>query len=102
MWLEIGPRLGVDEDIKHLQHSSEYINLVHRFTAKRFTTGYYINSINGQEEKQVGYWFWLLYRLDEPPVPGVKPPNSLVNPAGKRGCLSLVWVEPMSSYILNS
>ncbi|KAF2349865.1 hypothetical protein FHG87_019379 [Trinorchestia longiramus] len=48
------------------------------FSASKWANGYYIHTISGQREQKVGYWFWLLYRLTEPPVPGVKPDNKFV------------------------
>ncbi|XP_018011956.1 uncharacterized protein CG3556-like [Hyalella azteca] len=48
------------------------------FSASRWANGYYIHTISGQREQKVGYWFWLLYRLTVPPVPGTKPDNKFV------------------------
>ncbi|XP_076036517.1 uncharacterized protein CG3556 [Oratosquilla oratoria] len=50
----------------------------YEFSASRWANGYYIHTINGLKEQKVGYWFWLLFRLREPPVPGVKPDNKYI------------------------
>lgn len=52
------------------------------FSASHWGNGYYVHTLAGQRERMQGYWFWLLYRLNQPPVPGVKPDNKFVSPTG--------------------
>jgi len=52
------------------------------FSASHWGNGYYVHTLAGQRERLQGYWFWLLYRLRQPPQPGVKPDNQFVAPTG--------------------
>ncbi|KAB7502327.1 Uncharacterized protein Anas_06104 [Armadillidium nasatum] len=59
------------------------------FSASKWANGYYIHTLSGQKEKQVGFWFWLLYKLKEPPVPGTKPDNKYV--VAKAFCILFLY-----------
>ncbi|XP_047472912.1 uncharacterized protein CG3556-like [Penaeus chinensis] len=48
------------------------------FSASHWGNGFYIHTLSGAKEQKLGYWFWLFYRLPEPPVPGTKPDNKYV------------------------
>ncbi|XP_071538689.1 LOW QUALITY PROTEIN: uncharacterized protein CG3556-like [Panulirus ornatus] len=48
------------------------------FSASHWGHGLYIHTLAGAKEQKLGYWFWLLFRMREPPVPGVKPDNKFV------------------------
>ncbi|XP_064097746.1 uncharacterized protein CG3556-like [Macrobrachium nipponense] len=52
------------------------------FSASHWGNGFYVHTLSGAKEQKLGYWFWLLYRLKEPPVPGTKPSNDMVSPTG--------------------
>ncbi|KAG7174955.1 Eukaryotic cobalamin-binding domain-containing protein [Homarus americanus] len=67
------------------------------FSASHWGNGLYIHTLAGAKEQKLGYWFWLLYRLREAPVPGVKPDNKFVVGTGVQetiindGDLLLFW-----------
>nr|XP_045589535.1 uncharacterized protein CG3556-like [Procambarus clarkii] len=48
------------------------------FSASHWGHGLYIHTLAGAKEEKLGYWFWLFYRMKEPPVPGTKPDNKFV------------------------
>nr|XP_053648221.1 uncharacterized protein CG3556-like [Cherax quadricarinatus] len=48
------------------------------FSASHWGHGLYIHTLAGAQEQKLGYWFWLLFRMKEPPVPGTKPDNKFI------------------------
>ncbi|KAK7085934.1 hypothetical protein SK128_008852, partial [Halocaridina rubra] len=52
----------------------------YEFSASHWGNGFYVHTLANAKEEKIGYWFWLLYRLREPPIPGTKPSNDFVSP----------------------
>ncbi|KAK8397336.1 hypothetical protein O3P69_004798 [Scylla paramamosain] len=48
------------------------------FSASHWGNGLYIHTLAGAKEQKLGYWYWLLFRLREAPIPGTKPDNKFI------------------------
>ncbi|XP_050697415.1 uncharacterized protein CG3556-like isoform X2 [Eriocheir sinensis] len=91
--------LTVPVNTTFLEVMKQAAELDHRFvfSASHWGNGLYIHTLAGAKEQKLGYWYWLLYRLPEPPVPGTKPDNKYVVGTGvqetiiKDGDLMLFW-----------
>lgn len=67
------------------------------FSASHWGNGLYIHTLAGAKEQKLGYWYWLLFRLREPPIPGTKPDNKYIVGTGVQetivqdGDIMLFW-----------